>query len=458
MVPTLLLLWACKGGGSDVSDEQLRAVSVQIDGVPMIHDRPPDPAYGTSRVVPPAPVDRFPNATMAFDVFGPWGTIEVIGSPAFQLVGDGFFGPDAIVCASEVLGTHDATIVITADDQPGREFRVPLRCEVDDLVRAVPMRVQAVEDDGTTHGDHLGIAQWELAKFDATGLTVWALPDPWIFAPGPVDGEMRVWSSGFLFAHDGESPVQTAAIAGITSARAFAGGAFYVTDGNQLHKNEGVLSTPVGDPRSFLVVEWASADGRYALANSGSDAGDLRTLTLHDTLAGTEAPFVRPDGSPWFTGYAPVGISVAPDLASILVPTSYFDEASLLRLDVATGDETDLLETAVAHVRENATGANGLNLSAWDVTPDHAWAAVVFDSIFADPGGFRQVYSGAYVIEVATGATWLASVGPDGERLAFEGGGFDGALIEHVRISPGGEKVVIAKDVLIDRSAWRPLP
>ncbi|MEZ4318761.1 MAG: hypothetical protein R3F61_14705 [Myxococcota bacterium] len=455
----LIALTACTGPTPEGSeaDEQLRGLGVNVGGNNVLHDAEPSVEAHTRLTGVPIHKDAFLNGGFVRVVvvggIQDW-TATLTGDGAFGLIADGF-GLQGIECVPLAPGVYSDTLTFTSPSQPGREFRVPLRCEASDAVRIVPTFGSIIADDGTIAGSDSSFTGGTAVVLEpgSSTPTPIGVQDPRFLQHGFGDaGFVGVGTEG-LFRWDGA--VTALPDAGTTIGSAWAsedGEVALYCDGSQLFRVEGSTVEPHGEPELFNVLEWASTDGRFVITNHGNIAGDLRDLTLIDTELGTSAPFVRPDGTPWEQGYAPVGIELSPDLSQILVPTSSFGTTTLTLYERDTADSVDLLTAAVADMA--ARDAGSPSLSAFDVTPDFTHVAVAFDNITADPGGFRLDASLVYVVEIPSGRTWLVSVDANGVPIDFALGGFDGRLLEHVALSPDASKVLYGRNYVAERSAW----
>ncbi|MCA9567664.1 MAG: hypothetical protein KC656_07470 [Myxococcales bacterium] len=454
------VLLGCKGAPpEEVLDEQLRGVGVNVAGWNVLHDAPPSEVDGTD--IGGIPVYRgglLDAEVVALRIVGPetsW-SLEITGDPAFQLLSDQFGFLVGYTCLPDSSGVKDGLLTVTAASQPGREFRVPLRCEGVTDVGFVPVDVQDIDDDTVvgTFDTTAGTVLFDLSTRAETPVRSDACT---VAGSGLTDGVFGGVCWDGVFAYDG-----TVTSLGfgpyVISWLSADGGVALVAESGVLYRKEGDGAPVEVTSGAFLDILWADSEARYAVVTSGTQGWPIRDTFLVDTTTGESTPFTRPDGEPWATGWGPKGLKLSPDRSKLLIPSSYFGDASFALYDVTTGAETSLLDKALGHLAEHATSGDGASISSWDVTPDFRWAAIAFDVIDADPGGFRQVFSAAYVIDIEDGTTWLASVDADGEPIDFAVGGFDGALLERVRIDASGDTVAFGKRYFSRRQAWTELP
>jgi hypothetical protein len=446
---------ACVGGLPTAHDEQLRAMGLNVDGFNVLHDAPASTADGTDfgRV----PLDVGGVVAPAFRsvrVIDPndqgW-TLDVVGD-AFGLQSSGGF-LDGVVCLPPSVGVHDGRLELTSNAQPDRVFRVPLRCEGTRDLQVVDFQGLALDGDTLLGNTFAGTG----GLLDLATRTVDPLPTPIgrIGEPGLQDGVFAGVDGDGAFVWDGARtaiPANPASQVWVDRDGTVA----LFTENGQLHRWEGGAPVPIGESGLFATVLWADADARWAVTTAGNQGWTVRDLTLHDTVTDTSAPLTQPDGSRWSSGFGARGVVLSPDRTEMLLPFSSFGDVRLERIELATGVRVDLLGAVRDHLA--SVGSPDGNLTAWDVTPDFQHAAVVMDNVFADPGGFRQIYSGVYVIDLEQETSWLVSVGPQGEPLDFVGNGFDGQLIEQVALDPDGERVLFGHRYVTDRTTWVELP
>lgn len=456
MHPLLLSgLAGCLGSLPEHADDQLRSLAVNIDGWNVLHDEAPSRENGTD--FGPVPVHGFygfVDARLVGEVQD-W-TVELEGEP-FSLVTNDWGMLDGILCAPPDVGVFEGLLTVTADSQPGRSYRVPLRCEGTEELAVVPVFGSDIEAGQVLGHD---ISAGTTVRFDLASWSSETLFDG-AFTPVPPGLREGVFSGADgvgLFSWDGDRQRYVSPPTPGVSWASADGTVMLHSDGATLVR-EVLGEAPVERfSGSYLAILWADEDARWAVVSSGNQGWTLRDLFLIDTETGHSEPFVAPDGAPWSTGYGAQGVVLLPDRSAFLLPYSSYGDASFAWVDVQTGARTELLEPALAHLRTVSIGGDGPHISGWDVTPDFRYAAVVFDNIASDPGGFRMVFSGVYVIDLENGTTWLASVHPGGEPLDFVGGGYDGQLIEQVRIAPDGQSVLFAQRYVSQRSIWLEVP
>lgn len=450
----LLLLSACPARPPTGVDDQLRALSVNVEGWNVLHDAEPSREAGTDfgRLS-----IRGGSAVIDVAIVGTVGdwTLEVVGEP-FQIELTQFGFLDGVRCTPTALGVHEGLLVVTAASQPDRSYRVPLRCEGTDAFVTFPLRALDVDGD-----DVLGVdiqsgdtvlfnrKSWVGDMLFTGGM---ALVDPGLrdgrFGGSRTEGYFG-WSDG-LQAY-GEDTRGVAWFSQGTDV-------LLRSDGTTLWREEAGHAPVERFTGLYLDLLWADTDARWAVVTSGDQGWRLRDLYLLDTETGEASEMLTPDGQRWSTGYAAKGLALSPDRAEMLVPSSSFGSASLARIDLSTGQRSELLGPALEHLAEVSIGGDGPSITGWDVTEDFRYAAVVFDNVASDPGGFRQIYSGVYVIELDAGTTWLASVDANANVIDFAGDGFTGSLIETVQLDAEGASVLMANRVLTERSLWLEVP
>jgi hypothetical protein len=452
------VLVGCIGGGQTVADDQLRGVSVLLDGQPLFHDAPADEASSWS--TPPTPIAFYDGAFRPLDVFGPWGTLEVEG-PAFTLYTDSLGQPEFLACETDALGRYDGALILTHPDQPGRTFRVAVSCTVDDALRAVPLSATAVDDDGTVYGRFLGdqapstLARWSAGSgLVDTGVAADLLA-PRVASQGFVALTDDVGGPRSLFTYDGQDLVQTVQITDWGHGWATRDGAVY-RSADHLRVVQGFSDRIVADLDPIDTIVAVPPSGSHAVMSQTDFFGET-VMRLVDLADGSEVPFGQPDGSPWFDPASRVHVRLSDDLGTLTVASAAFLDVSLRQVDLASGTVTERFDPVETLLLERAPRANGLPVKAFDMTPDGTHAVAVVEAIRADSGGFRLEDQIVVVTELATGALWLANTGFEGEDVKL-GDGFDGLAVETVALSPGAEKVVVNGIVQFDRSVWRPLP
>jgi hypothetical protein len=463
----LLLLVGCTGASGDtdgpIAGDQLRALGVNVAGRNVLHGSGPSLEDGTHLGPTPLTTDGYlTGGVVPLRIVGTvqdW-TAELIGDPAFGFVIDDFFGDIVgVTCTPAGPGGVFAELVVTAASQPGREFRVGFACTGDLRAAVMPGEVQALGADGRiamASGSGVEVIDGSATvTLDAAGV----VPPTGLATDGGVvlldlDGSLRAALPG---SSSTEVLPMSGAIAGLPWVSED-GQVVTYSNGDDVVRidREAGTATPVGPDRAFTTLSWTSPDGRYALASTGNPFDLSRELTLIDTEAAAPVPFEDASGVPWAETAGFEVAALTADLSSFFEVRSYFYDVGIDLTNTATGSIEPFLDAARSDAAARFSETH--HLAEVEFTRDLRHVAVVFDNITADPGGFRLDGSGVYVIDLQTGATWLASVDLKGEAMEFARGGFDGRLIGTVRIAPDGGSVVFGGVYRTERAAWVSVP